>query len=494
MRKAAAPGRRHLQLNAVAVPGRRSRGDVSASRGSGGAVSQRADCVVLPRMNETDATLGTQSLAPGAFVSRRDPFTPLLHDPLAALLAALREQGMAPSAIPATSGADPLTTYSDGVERVNLGSGNYLGLTTHPEVIAGAVAALQQYGTGVAGSRVLNGTTELHLELEVALAQFYGVEAAVLIGSGYAANLALLGSIGGAGDVLLVDAHAHASLQAGARSSRAEVVRFRHNDVSDLEFQLRRLDPTTGVAVVVDGVYSMEGAYAPLRDIVEVCSRFGARLVVDEAHGLGVLGATGRGVAQELGVEAQVDVITIALSKTLASVGGAILTSRAIAEGLRSRALPYVFSAGNDPAAVGAALAALRVMIAQPERVAAVRNNGVFLRRALNEAGCPPLPGLGAVVGVNVGDELEAVRTWQDVFDHGVYSNVVSYPAVPQGSAMLRMSVMATHSEDQLLRAANVIAAAVRRKAVRAGQDSVREVVVPRPRSESVHSDADLWL
>ncbi len=258
---------------------------------------------------------------------------------------------------------------------------------------------------------------------------------------------------------------------------------------------MRRLDATAGVAVVVDGIYSMEGAYAPLPEIAEVCGRFDARLVVDEAHGLGVLGSTGRGAAQELGVEAQVDVITIAMSKSLASVGGAILTTGAIAEAVRSRALPYVFSAGNDPAGVGAALAALRLMMEEPERVAAVRSNSEFLRAALVAAGCPPVPGLGAVVGVGVGEELEAVRTWQDVFNHGVYSNIVTYPAVPRGSAVLRLSVMATHTEDQLLRAANVIAAAVRRKAARAGQDSVREVVVPLPRSESpqsVHSDVDL--
>jgi 8-amino-7-oxononanoate synthase len=214
--------------------------------------------------------------------------------------------------------------------------------------------------------------------------------------------------------------------------------------------------------VVVDGVYSMTGELAPLEGIAALCDRYAARLVVDEAHGLGVLGDEGRGAAEQAGVLDRVDAVTIAFSKSLASVGGAVMTSRAAADGIRASALPYVFSAANDPASVGAALAALGILRSEPERMARTRENGELLRRSLDAAGATPMPGKGAVIAVPTGHEDVTAAAWRAAFDAGVYMNAVAYPAVPRGQGVLRLSVMATHTAEQLREAAEIVADAVR--------------------------------
>jgi 8-amino-7-oxononanoate synthase len=392
---------------------------------------------------------------------RRDAFAPLLANPLAALLRRHDAEGAGTHAVPTGGAPTALTTYDDGRRRINLGSNNYLGLADDPRVIEGAVAAVRRFGTSTSGSRVLNGTTRLHLTLEEELAAFYGAEAAVLTSSGINANLALLSTVCGPGDALLIDAHAHASVHGGAAASAGTAIRFRHNDVGSLAARFERLDPQAAAVVVVDGVYSMSGATAPLAEIADLCDAHGARLVVDEAHGLGVLGREGRGAVEHTGVLHRVDAVTLAFSKSLASIGGAILTSRAAADGIRASALPYVFSAANDPASVGAALAALRILQAEPERRARVRENGDLLRRLLTEAGAPPLPGSGAVVAVPTGSEEPTAAAWRAAFDAGVYVNAVAYPAVARGKGVLRLSVMATHTAEQLRTAAEVVADAV---------------------------------
>jgi len=225
--------------------------------------------------------------------------------------------------------------------------------------------------------------------------------------------------------------------------------------------------------IVVDGVYSMTGELAPLEGIAAICDRFGARLVVDEAHGLGVLGAEGRGAAEQAGVLDRVDAVTIAFSKSLASVGGAVMTSRAAADGIRASALPYVFSAANDPASVGAALTALRILRSEPERMARTRENGELLRGSLTAAGAPPLPGRGAVIAVPTGEEEVTAAAWGAAFEAGVYVNAVAYPAVPRGQGVLRLSVMSTHTDEQLRTAADIVATAVRSAAA---EDSERAV------------------
>jgi 8-amino-7-oxononanoate synthase len=414
-----------------------------------------------------------------AAAGRRDPFAPLLENPLAALLRRHAGEGVATHAVPTGGAPQAVTLYDDGRHRINLGSNNYLGLAGDPRVIEAAAAAVRQFGTSTSGSRVLNGTTRLHLALEEELADHYGTEAAVLTSSGINSNLALLSTMGSPGDVLLVDAHAHASLHAGAAASRGTVSRFRHNDVGSLTQRLEALDPRAGAVVVVDGVYSMTGEMAPLAEIAALCDRFGARLVVDEAHGLGVLGAGGRGAVEETGVLHRADAVTVAFSKSLASVGGAVMTCRAAADGIRASALPYVFSAANDPASVGAALAALRLLRSEPERMARIRQNGGFLRRALDGAGAASLPGQGAVIAVPTGEAEVTAAAWKIAFDAGVYCNAVAYPAVPRGHGVLRLSVMATHTDEQLQWAAEVVGAALQKaRAVVVGDPAPTAVAV----------------
>jgi 8-amino-7-oxononanoate synthase len=413
---------------------------------------------------------------------RRDPFAPLLDNPLAARFREHDRLGAGTHAVPTEGAPEAVTGYADGRKRVNLGSNNYLGLAGDPRVIEAATEALRQYGTSTAGSRVLNGTTRLHLQLEAELADHYGTEAAVLTSSGVNANLALLSTACGPGDVLLVDAHAHASVHAGAGASRGTVVRFRHNSVESLAQRLERLDPQAGAVVAVDGVYSMTGELAPLAEIADLCDRFGARLVVDEAHGLGVLGSHGRGAGEQTGVLDRVDAVTVAFSKSLASIGGAVLTSRAVAEGIRASAVPYVFSAANDPASVGAALAALRLLRSEPERRERLRGNGEQLRAELAAAGAEPVPGRGAVIAVPTGDEEVTADAWRRAYDAGVYVNAVAYPAVPRGKGVLRLSVMATHTAEHLRYAAGVVADAVH-AATAAAEPSVQPVDVPSPRA-----------
>ncbi|MGY1830623.1 aminotransferase class I/II-fold pyridoxal phosphate-dependent enzyme [Geodermatophilus sp. SYSU D01180] len=418
--------------------------------------------------------------APTRATGRRDAFAPLLGNPLAALLREHDRAGVGTHGVPTAGAPEPVTVYDDGVPRVNLGSNNYLGLAGDPRVVEAAVAAVRRFGTSTSGSRVLNGTTRLHLQLEEELADHYGVEAAVLTSSGVNANVALLSTACGPGDALLVDAHAHASVHAGAAASRGTVVRFRHNDLESLARRLDRLDPQAGAVVVVDGVYSMTGETAPLAGLAELCAAHGARLVVDEAHGLGVLGEHGRGAAEHCGVLDRVDAVTLAFSKSLASVGGAVLTSKAVADGIRASAMPYVFSAANEPAGVGAALAALRILREEPGRQDRLRENGARLRVELSVAGTPPLPGSGAVVAVPTGSEEATAAAWRAAYEAGVYCNAVAYPAVPRGRGVLRLSVMATHTAEQLQAAAGSVAAAVRstRDAGTAGQELGGELAV----------------
>jgi 8-amino-7-oxononanoate synthase len=345
----------------------------------------------------------------------------------------------------------------EGAKRIMLGSNNYLGLTGDSRVTQGARDALERYGTGLTGSRFLNGTIDLHIELEHELAQWLETEDAIVFTTGHQANLGALGTILGPQDTVIADSGDHASILDGCLLSRAKLRAFRHNRLDLLEKQLTRAqEDGGGVLVVVDGVYSMEGDVAPLIEIAELTKRYGARLMVDEAHGLGVLGARGAGASELLGVEQHVDLRMATFSKSLASCGGVIAGPADVIEYLRIAARPFIFTASAVPAAVGATLAAVRICRTDEGRqlFARVLENAAYLRNGLAELGFQLRPTatmadgseiLTPVVPVVVGDDWKAVFLWKALYEAGVFVNVAIHPAVPPGGALLRTSVMATH-------------------------------------------------
>ena len=353
----------------------------------------------------------------------------------------------------------------EGARRIMLGSNNYLGLTGDPRVIEGARAALERYGTGLTGSRLLNGTIDLHGELEAELAAWMGTEDAIVFTTGHQANVGTLGTILGPGDTVVADSADHASILDGCLLSRAKLRPFRHGRLDKLEKMLQRAgEDGGGVLVVVDGVFSMEGDVADLPRIVALCRAHGARLMVDEAHAAGVLGARGAGASELLGVEADVDLRMGTFSKSLASCGGFVAGSAEVVDFLRITSRAFLFTASAVPAAVGAARAALRIVRSPegPELFARVLANARYLNRGLHELGfrvVEPLPlpdgtdALTPIVPVVVGDDWKAVLLWRALYDAGVYVNVALHPAVPPAGALLRTSVMATHDRATLDRA-----------------------------------------
>ncbi|MFP5362339.1 MAG: aminotransferase class I/II-fold pyridoxal phosphate-dependent enzyme [Thermoleophilia bacterium] len=354
----------------------------------------------------------------------------------------------------------------EGAARIMLGSNNYLGLTGDARVIEGAQAALNRYGTGLTGSRLLNGTIALHLELEQEIADWMGTEEALVFTTGHQANLAALGTLLAPGDTVVADSGDHASILDGCLLSRAKLRAFRHNRMDKLQ---RTLDKAVqhdegGVLVVVDGVFSMEGDVAPLGQISELCGRYGARLMVDEAHGAGVLGARGAGASELLGVEDRVDLRMGTFSKSLASCGGFLAGSHDVIDYLRVQSRAFLFTAAGVPAAVGAALAALRILRSAegPQLLARVLDNAAYLHRGLRERGLKVVEHeddhMTPIVPVIVGDDWKAVLLWRALYDAGVFVNVAIHPAVPPGGALLRTSVMATHDRPTLDRALDAFA------------------------------------
>jgi 8-amino-7-oxononanoate synthase len=349
----------------------------------------------------------------------------------------------------------------EGADRIMLGSNNYLGLTGDPRVAEGARAALERYGTGLTGSRLLNGTIDLHLDLERELAEWMGTEEAIVFSTGHQANLGTLGALLAPGDTVVVDSADHASILDGCILSRAKLRPFRHRRLDLLEKMLRRAEADGGgVLVVVDGVFSMEGDVADLPRIVELCAAHGARLMVDEAHAAGVLGARGAGSAELLAVEDRVDLRMGTFSKALASCGGFIAGTHEVIDFLRISSRPFLFTAANVPASLGAALAALRIIRSPegPELFDRVRANADRLKAGLDALGFQVVADdvTTPIVPVVVGDDWKAVLLWRALYDAGVYVNVALHPAVPPAGALLRTSVMATHDEATLDRALEI--------------------------------------
>ncbi|MGC3996871.1 MAG: pyridoxal phosphate-dependent aminotransferase family protein [Anaeromyxobacter sp.] len=339
----------------------------------------------------------------------------------------------------------------DGRRMIMLGSNNYLGLAAHPRVKRAAMDAVEAWGAGTTGSRCLNGTLELHAALERQLARFFRRDDALFFTSGYMANLGVISGLAGRGDVVVVDRRAHASILDGARLSQAEVKRFRHNDAEDLRRVLASCGDA-GKLVAVDGVYSMEGEIAPLARIVEACRAHGARLVLDDAHGLGVLGRTGRGTAEHFGLEDQVDVLVGTTSKSLPAVGGFAVADQAVIDFLRygQTCRPFLFAASPPAAAVAAVREALRVMEQEPglrDRLWALTRRVLHALRGMGfDTGASQTP----IVPVVMGPVERTFDAWRMLSEEGVFVNVVLPPAVPAGACLIRMTLTAAHTDEQI--------------------------------------------
>jgi 8-amino-7-oxononanoate synthase len=394
-------------------------------------------------------------------------------------LEAVREADLFPYFRLLTSQAGPIVEM-EGRETIMLGSNNYLGLTADERVKAASADALERYGTALTGSRLLNGTIPLHLELEQEIAEWMETEDAIVFTTGYQANVGAIGTILAPGDTVICDSGDHASILDGCRLSGAHLRPFRHNRMDKLEKMLQRAASDGGGAlVIVDGVFSMEGDICNLPPVVELCQRYGARLMVDEAHGVGVLGARGAGASELFGVEDQVDLRMGTFSKSLASCGGFIAGPADVVEYLRIAARAFVFSAAAVPAAVGSALAAVRICRTEGGPLfEALLDNAAYLHAGLSDLGLQvveprELPdgtsALTPIVPVVIGDDLRAVMLWKALFDAGVYTNVAIHPAVPPSGALLRTSLMATHEREHLDRALEIFAEVLKRSPELAG-------------------------
>jgi 8-amino-7-oxononanoate synthase len=332
------------------------------------------------------------------------------------------------------------------------GSNDYLGLITHPKVREAAAQAIKKYGTGCSGSRLLNGTLDLHVKLEAELAAFVHKEAAIIFGTGFQANYAALSALAEKGDVMVCDHNLHASLVEGALRSAARTVRFRHNDLEHLERCLEACPPEERILIVSEGVFSMEGDIADLPGTIRLARPYGARVYVDEAHGLGVLGPTGAGAAEHLGVLDDVDIIMGTFSKSLASVGGFVAASKPVIDYLKHVARPFVFSASLPAASVAAVGAALEILKKEPERREKLLQVARRLRQELRSRGFSVLDGETPIVPVVIPDEIGLCRLCKGLLEEGIYTNPVLRPAAAQN--LLRISCTATHTDrhaDRLL-------------------------------------------
>ncbi len=350
------------------------------------------------------------------------------------------------------SDSEGTTALFRGKEVVMIGSNNYLGLTTHPKVRQAAIEAIERYGTSCTGSRFLNGTLELHLELDRRLAAFVGKEAALVFPTGYQTNVGTISALVQKGDFVIIDKDDHASIVDGCFMSRGEMRRFNHNDPDSLDRVLSRLPQDAGKLVVVDGVYSMGGDIAPLPQLVEIAKRYGARIMVDDAHSLGVL-ADGRGTAAHFGLTDEVDLIMGTFSKSFASIGGFIAGSAEVMHYVQHHARSLMFSASLPAPNAATVLAALTIIETEPEHVRRLWENANYMRAGLHRLGYDTGPSQTPIIPLMIRDEYRTVLAWHALIENGVYTNPVVPPGVPPNSSLLRTSYMATHTTEHLDRA-----------------------------------------
>ena len=361
-----------------------------------------------------------------------------------------------------TSGQDTVVMM-EGRRTIMLGSNNYLGLTADPRVKAAAIKAIEKYGSGCSGSRFLNGTLDIHVELEQALASFLQKEDALIFSTGFQSNLSIISAVTARGDYILSDAMNHASIVDGTRLSFARTIKYKHNDMCDLERLLEHCsaDEKAGILIVTDGVFSMEGEICDLPSIVRLARRYGARIMVDDAHAIGVLGEKGRGTAEYFGLTNEVDLIMNTFSKTLASLGGCVVGDAQIIHYIKHTARPFIFSASIPPAQIAAAREALRILDEEPQRVRRLNEIAAYMKRGLkklphvrlHESGNDLVP----ILPILTGTEMQTLITAIVLLERGIYVNPVFPPAVPQDSCLLRTSYTATHTNEQLDEALGII-------------------------------------
>ncbi|MGC8813531.1 aminotransferase class I/II-fold pyridoxal phosphate-dependent enzyme [Dictyoglomus sp.] len=365
------------------------------------------------------------------------------------------DQGIYPFFLPLeeTEGTEVVI---NGRRLIMLGSNNYLGLTTHPKVKEAAIKAIKEYGTSCTGSRFMNGTLKLHKKLEEKLAEFLHKEAALVFSTGYQTNLGTISALISKGDIAITDKEDHASIIDGCRLSQGEMKRFKHNDMEDLEKVLASCSDNAGKLVIVDGVFSMAGDIAPLPEIVKLCEKYGARLMVDDAHSIGVLGDHGRGTANHFGLEDKVDIIMGTFSKSFASLGGFIAGDEDVIFYIQHTARSFIFSASMSPANTAAALAALEVMQEEPERIDHLWKIANRMREGLKSLGFDIGNSCTPIIPIYIRDRWKTIYMWKELFDLGVYCNPVLPPGVPPNQSLLRTSYMATHTEEQIDRALEI--------------------------------------
>jgi 8-amino-7-oxononanoate synthase len=364
--------------------------------------------------------------------------------------------GYYPYFIPMTENEGTEAIYQ-GRRVIMCGSNNYLGLTTHPKVRQAAIDAITRFGTSCTGSRFVNGTLELHIQLERELAEWVGKEAALVFSTGMQTNLGTISSIIGRSDFVILDKDDHASIVDGARLGWGKLKRFRHNDMNDLEHVLNDVPDDAGTLVVVDGLFSMGGDLTPLPELVQVCQRHNTRLMVDDAHSMGVFGG-GRGTAAHFELTAEVDLIMSTFSKSFASIGGFIAGDDVVIHYIKHHARALIFSASIPPSNAAAALTALHIMQEEPERIQRINQIGERMRYELQRLGFNIGNSVSPIIPILIGDDMRTILTWKQLFENGVFVNAVLSPAVAEGQQLLRTSYMATHTDEQLNRALEIYA------------------------------------
>lgn len=358
-----------------------------------------------------------------------------------------KDKGIYPYFHKLLSGQDVVVNM-EGKRTIMLGSNNYLGLTNHPKVIEAGVEAIKKYGSGCSGSRFLNGTLDLHLKLEREIADFLHKEEAVTFSTGFQSNLGVISAIVGRNDYMICDKENHASIYDGCKLSYGKMLRYNHNDMADLESKLKFVPKECGILIITDGVFSMSGDICNLPKIVELAKKYGARVMVDDAHGLGVIGKTGRGTGEYFGLEDEIDLIMGTFSKSLASLGGYVAGKKEVIEYIKHTSRPYIFSASITPASVSTALTALNILKSEPERVKRLNDISDYMRKCLKERGVSIIESRTPIIPIYTYDDEKTFLACKMLLENGVYVNPVVSPATPVGKSLLRTSYTANHTKE----------------------------------------------